>query len=52
MPAEEIDGATDARDRIKLFFKVKEDTWAALRPAFRKLWIAAVIFGTCVAVHD
>jgi hypothetical protein len=30
MPAEEIDGATDARDRIKLFFKVKEDTWAAL----------------------
>jgi MFS family permease len=21
-------------------------------PAFRKLWIAAVIFGTCVAAHD
>ena len=28
-------------------------TWAALRnPAFRKLWIAAVISGTCVAAHD
>ena len=31
----------------------KNSTWAALRnPAFRKLWIAAVIFGTCVAAHD
>src|ERR1700751_497144 len=28
-------------------------TWAALRnPAFRKLWIAAVISGTCVAAHN
>jgi MFS family permease len=28
-------------------------TWAALaNPAFRKLWIAAVISGTCVAAHD
>src|ERR1700746_191717 len=28
-------------------------TWAALRnPAFRKLWVAAVISGTCVAAHD
>ena len=28
-------------------------TWAALRnPAFRKLWIAAVISGTCVVAHD
>ena len=28
-------------------------TWAALRnPTFRKLWIAAVISGTCVAAHD
>src|ERR1700741_2581415 len=28
-------------------------TWAALRnPACRKLWIAAVISGTCVAAHD
>ena len=28
-------------------------TWMALRnPAFRKLWIAAVISGTCVAAHD
>src|SRR5208283_1253224 len=27
--------------------------WAALRnPAFRKLWIAAVISGTCMAAHD
>ena len=28
-------------------------TWTALRnPAFRKLWMAAVISGTCVAAHD
>jgi Na+/melibiose symporter-like transporter len=28
-------------------------TWAALRnPAFRRLWIAAVISGTCVVAHD
>ena len=28
-------------------------TWVALRnPAFRKLWIAAVISGTCVTAHD
>src|ERR1700675_2947599 len=28
-------------------------TWAALRnPTFRKLWIAAVISGTCMAAHD
>jgi MFS family permease len=27
--------------------------WAALRnPIFRKLWMAAVISGTCVAAHD
>jgi MFS family permease len=28
-------------------------TWAALQnPTFRKLWIASVISGTCVAAHD
>jgi MFS family permease len=28
-------------------------TWAALRnPAFRRLWITALISGTCVAAHD
>jgi MFS family permease len=28
-------------------------TWTALKnPAFRKLWIATVISGTCVAAHD
>jgi MFS family permease len=28
-------------------------TWTALRnPAFRKLWLATVISGTCVAAHD
>src|SRR5215471_5077750 len=28
-------------------------TWTALRnPSFRKLWIATVISGTCVAAHD
>jgi MFS family permease len=28
-------------------------TWTALRnPTFRKLWIAAVISGTCVSAHD
>src|SRR5271167_3206282 len=28
-------------------------TWTALRnPAFRKLWIATLISGTCVAAHD
>jgi MFS family permease len=31
----------------------KSSTWTALRnPAFRKLWIATVISGTCVAAHD
>jgi MFS family permease len=31
----------------------KNSTWAALRnPAFRKLWIAAVISGTFVAAHN
>jgi predicted MFS family arabinose efflux permease len=31
----------------------KNSTWVALRnPAFRKLWIAAVISGTCVVAHD
>ena len=31
----------------------ENSTWTALRsPAFRKLWIAAVISGTCVAAHD
>jgi MFS family permease len=31
----------------------KSSTWAALRnPAFRRLWIATVISGTCVAAHD
>jgi MFS family permease len=31
----------------------KSSTWAALRnPVFRKLWIATVISGTCVAAHD
>jgi hypothetical protein len=28
-------------------------SWAALRnPDFRKLWIATVLSGTCVAAHD
>ena len=28
-------------------------TWVALRnPAFRKLWMATVVSGTCVAAHD
>jgi MFS family permease len=31
----------------------KTSTWMALRnPVFRKLWIASVISGTCVAAHD
>jgi MFS family permease len=31
----------------------KSSTWTALRnPAFRRLWIATVISGTCVAAHD
>src|SRR6201987_1958996 len=31
----------------------KSSTWMALRnPAFRNLWIATVISGTCVAAHD
>ena len=31
----------------------KSSPWIALRnPAFRKLWIATVISGTCVAAHD
>jgi hypothetical protein len=31
----------------------KSSTWMALQnPAFRKLWIATVISGTCVAAHD
>src|SRR5262245_34960284 len=31
----------------------KSSTWTALgNPAFRKLWIATVISGTCVAAHD
>jgi MFS family permease len=31
----------------------KGSTWTALRnPAFRKLWLATVISGTCVAAHD
>jgi hypothetical protein len=31
----------------------KSSNWTALRnPAFRKLWIATVISGTCVAAHD
>jgi MFS family permease len=31
----------------------KSSTWAALRnPAFRKLWIATVISGTCVAANE
>ena len=31
----------------------KSSTWAALRnPAFRRLWIATVISGTCVAAHN
>lgn len=31
----------------------KNSSWAALQnPAFRKLWIAAVISGTCVVAHD
>src|SRR5580704_9120237 len=28
-------------------------TWSALRnPTFRKLWIASLVSGTCVAAHD
>ena len=31
----------------------KSSTWTALKnPAFRKLWFATVISGTCVAAHD
>src|ERR1700751_2305850 len=31
----------------------ESSTWTALRnPVFRKLWIATVIYGTCVAAHD
>ncbi len=31
----------------------KSSTWTALKnPTFRKLWIATVISGTCVAAHD
>ena len=31
----------------------KSSTWTALRnPVFRKLWLATVISGTCVAAHD
>ena len=31
----------------------KTSTWTALRnPAFRKLWLASLISGTCVAAHD
>ena len=31
----------------------ESSTWMALRnPVFRKLWIATVISGTCVAAHD
>jgi MFS family permease len=31
----------------------KSSTWTALRnPAFRNLWIATLISGTCVAAHD
>jgi MFS family permease len=31
----------------------ESSTWKALRnPVFRKLWIATVISGTCVAAHD
>jgi Na+/melibiose symporter-like transporter len=34
-------------------FMTKSSTWRALRnPAFRKLWLATVISGTCVAAHD
>src|ERR1700745_3224495 len=31
----------------------KNSTWTALQnPAFRKLWMATAISGTCVAAHD
>jgi MFS family permease len=31
----------------------KSSTWTALKnPAFRKLWVATVISGTCVAAHE
>ena len=31
----------------------ESSTWTALRnPVFRKLWIATIISGTCVAAHD
>src|SRR5262249_21495329 len=31
----------------------ESSTWMALRnPVFRKLWIATVISGTCIAAHD
>ena len=31
----------------------KGSTWAALRnPAFRNLWLASLLSGTCVAAHD
>src|SRR5271165_1485677 len=32
---------------------MKSSSWTALRnPAFRRLWIATVVSGTCVAAHD
>jgi hypothetical protein len=31
----------------------KSSSWTALKnPAFRRLWIATVISGTCIAAHD
>src|SRR4051812_16847793 len=31
----------------------KASTWAALKnPTFRKLWVASLVSGTCVAAHD
>jgi MFS family permease len=33
--------------------KATASTWSALRnPTFRKLWIASLVSGTCVAAHD
>jgi MFS family permease len=48
------DGCEKTFPRIQSFFRMaKTSTWMALRnPVFRKLWLATLISGTCVAAHD
>jgi MFS family permease len=41
------------RKEEQAFMTATNSSWTALRnPAFRRLWIASVISGTCVAAHD